>query len=603
MTYFWFEYLYFIAAILAILVSTSAAILFFTTRKTEKSTKTSWRAYGFLSLSLAFFLYILVSKSENFILVAILAELAALSMILRGLWEEPFLAHLKAVKSKTTVPKLIDRSKLYSRKGLIKLLILGFVSFGVLGGLVLGYSQITEDLSFGQYISPALTLISVVFILATAFLQFQRFRKESKDKEKKRQNLFPLLGYIALLVRNVLLLLVRLSDTEAVSIEGINSVSINLGRASTIFTLIAFLFLARWAWYYIKPRTALRIYVSFFTIAIIISSIGSFLFTLLIFNIVEQNNYELMSEGAYAQFLVMEDKSNTALILAKSMAQEDCLVDNISSFGYYNTYEDTEEQVLTSGIDILRIYDTQGQVVLSPSDERERGQFFDDDVNLQKAINGNQAIKSFDTEPHVLSSIIVVRGLYPITCNDSLNGVVEIGYKLDNAFVDFSQDRTDLDVTMFTDETRSATTLYKLDGVSRWVGTKMTDANVLVNVLEEGEAYSHTSNNLGEEYYSAYLPIHNYSGEIIGMLAVESPTYELFEKSRQQLINVFLVLALMSILAAGLGYYSLQSGRFKVNLRKLTPKAGLGRLRKKVKTDIKREQFKRKKGSVFKPKE
>jgi sensor histidine kinase regulating citrate/malate metabolism len=266
-----------------------------------------------------------------------------------------------------------------------------------------------------------------------------------------------------------------------------------------------------------------------------------------------------MTEGAQAQYLVMEDRTNTALILARSFAIDQDMTSLVETDEYYTLLEQTEDQLLSSNIDILRVFDASGQVLVSASDERERNQSFSDDEMLSKVLEKKQPIKSFDREAHVLSPVMIGRGIYPILSDDEVVGAIEIGFKLDTAFVDFSKDRTGLDVTIYTDANRSATTIYKLDGVSRWVGTDETNDEVIDKVLTKGQTYALEVDRLGQDYYSAFVPIRNFKGDIIGMVSVGSPTYELFEESRQQLLSAFLILTMISIFAALLGYYAMQN--------------------------------------------
>ena len=208
----------------------------------------------------------------------------------------------------------------------------------------------------------------------------------------------------------------------------------------------------------------------------------------------------------------------------------------------------------------MRFYDEEGNVIASPSDERERGDNFSNDPVLTEAINEKKPVKSFSTHPHVLAPLVSARAIYPIFGNNNqLTGAVEVGYLLDTAFVDFSKSRTGLDVTLYTGDLRSATTIFKQDGVSRYVGTQETDTAILENTLINGETFSLEHERLGLGYYSAFIPVRDFSGLIIGMVSVGTPTFQLFEDSRQQLLNSFLILTIISLAAAGIGYLAMRN--------------------------------------------
>ena len=53
-------------------------------------------------------------------------------------------------------------------------------------------------------------------------------------------------------------------------------------------------------------------------------------------------------------------------------------------------------------------------------------------------------VKSFEVQDGVLAPIVIARSLYPIMLYGNLVGAVEAGYVFDNAFVDYSKEKTGL---------------------------------------------------------------------------------------------------------------------------------------------------------------
>lgn len=324
-------------------------------------------------------------------------------------------------------------------------------------------------------------------------------------------------------------------------------------------TLAAFVFLGIWAWYFIKARFYLRTVISFLAVAITVSSIGALVFTILIFSIIEQNNFKLMTEGARTQELVMEDRKNTALVIARSIADEEGFLGQVINDEYQTLLANLEDTLLSSGVDILRIYDGNGNVIVSPSDQRERGENHLDDPLLREGIEGKKAVTGFNTKEHVLAPLIAARAIYPLISGGRVVGAIEVGYLFDSAFVDYSKARTGLDVTIYANELRSATTIYKEDGVSRFVGTYETEQEVIDRVLKRGETFAIEVERLGINYYTAFLPLRDIDGNTIGMVSVGTPTYQLFEDARQQLLSSFLILSFVSLVAAAVGYLTMRN--------------------------------------------
>lgn len=76
-------------------------------------------------------------------------------------------------------------------------------------------------------------------------------------------------------------------------------------------------------------------------------------------------------------------------------------------------------------------------------------------------------------------------------------------------------------VTIFAEDTRIATNVEEEDG-SLALGTTVSD-EVAQQVLNEGEDYYGEATVVGNNYYTAYTPIQNESGEIIGMFYAGAP--------------------------------------------------------------------------------
>jgi len=332
-------------------------------------------------------------------------------------------------------------------------------------------------------------------------------------------------------------------------------------QLAIFFGFLGFLGLAIWAWNYIKVRKFLRTYVTFLTIAILVSSLGSLVFTQLIFSIVEDNNLELMQRGAATEHVIASDKQDTALFIARTLATNPSVIQEIQAGDTASLIHSTEIQQQGASLDILRIYNTFGEVIASPGDDRDRGLVFNDDKLISYALLERSHIKSFDVQDGVLSPVVVARAIHPVIVNGEVIAAVEAGYILDTAFVDYSKEKTGLDVTIYTGDERSATTIHTLDGVSRWVGSKEVDEDVLQNVLQDGIDHALVVDRLGIIYYSAYVPVQDVNGDVIGMISAGTPTIVLFEDTRQQLVTTFLIVTIISLLAAGLGYAAMRSFR------------------------------------------
>ena len=86
------------------------------------------------------------------------------------------------------------------------------------------------------------------------------------------------------------------------------------------------------------------------------------------------------------------------------------------------------------------------------------------------------------------------------------------------------QKETGIDYTIFWGDTRVLTTINKIDGSGKLVGTKASDA-VIANTLQGGNEFSATNLNIeGQKYMGYYIPLVNSDGSIIGMVFTGRPS-------------------------------------------------------------------------------
>ena len=553
MVLFWYEIAHFLTAIFGILVSISAAALFFLVIRYERQLQTLWRAIGFSALAIAMLLFILERKFAFLGIPALLAQAFAFISIYIGVFAEPKLSQLLEIGKK---PVLNEHGEYKNFKNNV-----GKKSASPLSTFIITLiALLLVTVFWTQYVPAFLEAITVLFIALTIPIQFRRFQKEKHDLRARRLNLYPLLGYIGLLIGACLLLLFRLPPLDIVIIREFTLDYSLVWRFGLVFLFIGFFFLANWAWTFVRVRPFLRTYVVFLTIAIIVASLGSLVFTTLIFRIVERNNLQLMTNGVKTEDLVLQDRANTALLVARTIGNDQAV---LQAFGQHQ--QDTLREKITqylnnSNADAIRVYDENSVITLNPSDERDEGRAISGDRYLNFVLTERKQLKTFDIRPGVLASEVLGRALYPIMNNQQVvTGVIEVDYTFDTAFVDFSKEKTGLDVTIYANKKRSASTILTLDNVSRWTGLEETDQAVVSTVIGKGQLLSIALGSLGRPYYSAFAPIRNVNGDIVGMVSVGTPTATLFEETRQQLITTFLIVMLISLLVALVGYLAIRS--------------------------------------------
>lgn len=555
MTLFWYEIAHFLIAIFGILVALSASALFFLVIRYERQLQTVWRAIGFSALAVTFLLFIFERKYEIVGTPALIVQAFAFISIYIGVFAEPKLSQLLQIGKKSVSADHAAYRNVRATVGGRAAPAPLTVFFLVLVALIL------VSVFWAPYTRAFLEALAALFVGLTIPIQIRRYQREVDDQKARRLNLYPLLGYIALLAGMVALVFFRLPGTlEIVSLRQLTLEYSWIWQLGQALLALGFVFLGLWAWTFIRVRPFLRTYVVFLSIAIVVASFGSLIFTMLIFGIVERNNLKLMSEGAKTQDLIMQDRATQALAFAIDIGKNPDVLQSLGQHTIAPLRDRIKQYVTDSNASNIRIYDPNGQIIVSSTDERDEGRVIRDDRYLNFTLSQHRQYKTFDLVPGVLTPSVIARALYPIlNGQQELLGVVEVDHSFDNAFVDFSQKKTGLDVTIYAGKKRAATTIMTLDGVSRWTGSEESDQAVIDTVLQQGKLYSAALDRLGRPYYSAFEPVKNVNGEIIGMVTVGTPTALLFEETRQQLITTFLIVMLISLLVALLGYVAVRS--------------------------------------------
>ncbi len=100
-------------------------------------------------------------------------------------------------------------------------------------------------------------------------------------------------------------------------------------------------------------------------------------------------------------------------------------------------------------------------------------------------------------------------------------------------------------VTVFNGDTRAATTVRD-SSRKRSVGTKASQP-VIDAVLKGGESYTGVADVVGEEYHSAYEPIKDKAGNVIGMLFVGLSVHELDDVNKNFIVTMAAAIAIILI--------------------------------------------------------
>ena len=173
-------------------------------------------------------------------------------------------------------------------------------------------------------------------------------------------------------------------------------------------------------------------------------------------------------------------------------------------------------------------------------------------LGYRSADNGFGISLQSKASSNVKSVIEIIEFRYPGDWHIE-NGLLYKGdLKIDknDQIVDFLGGICEGHVTIFQGDTRVATTVKKSDG-QRSVGTKASE-KVINEVLKNGKPYTGLAEVLGEEYHSAYSPISDKTGQVIGMIFVGLPASSLSHIQNDFIFSIVLTVIVI-VIVLGIG--------------------------------------------------
>ncbi|HZF60015.1 MAG TPA: methyl-accepting chemotaxis protein, partial [Desulfovibrio sp.] len=185
-----------------------------------------------------------------------------------------------------------------------------------------------------------------------------------------------------------------------------------------------------------------------------------------------------------------------------------------------------------AGSDFMTITDEKG-IVIGRGHSKKHGDSVTNQETVVIALTGKPAVA-------VVAGTEVpftIRASFPVMHDGKLVGSVSIGTSLVTpAYLDWLKKLSGVNVTIFKGDTRVMTTIMLQDG-KRAIGTKLQSPEILKAVLERGETVFSHNNILGIDYNSAYWPVKDANGKIVGMWFVGMPIDELQRLERVAISN------------------------------------------------------------------
>jgi hypothetical protein len=436
-------------------------------------------------------------------------------------------------------------------------LVLSLQIIKIVGLILIFASLIKEPLLHppkNEALAISLLLVSQSLIPLSAVLYLiiglTYLRKSTDGFEKQVRPMF--FAFLILSISEFITISLLGSETPAVFLSKVLATFGPLWTASRITELIGITILGIWSWGYLRFRAQSQLFIIFVTSSFFIFTTTTFSFTFLLLNNLENDALSHLKTDIKVLQYASERLESEALSDAKVIAENQTLINYLESDDIGNLHEVTLQFMLSQNTDFLEITNDTGKIIMRASDKEKVGDSLNENTEVISALSG-KSLSTLITREGIVAPEVQIRAAAPIFIEDSVVGVVITGFKVDSAFVDGVKAVTGLDASVFADNIRSATTFISPDGKSRYIGTKETNKNVLSTVLVKGEVFTGSSLVLNQPYYTAYSPLKTEKGEVIGMLFVGKPQFELFETAEKSIQITFLgsvILMVISIIPA-----------------------------------------------------
>jgi len=390
----------------------------------------------------------------------------------------------------------------------------------------------------------SISIVSFIFPILSALAGFLYLKRATIGLEN---HLKPVaLSFFLLSLSEVLALGYMLRESSNSGLYSFVAPYSILWIIQSITILLAIAVLTKWTFFYLLKRIQSQLFMIFVSATVGLFIIITLVFSGLLLKNIESEALVSLTTDVNVLEYAINSKKDEAVSDAQVIAFNPDVIESISKNNKSKLRSIATSSLLAKKQTNVTILTSDG-VVLARGDDPERiGDSLSSDVLVKKAIGGENAV-SVVTKDGVLAPTVSVRSAVPVMSGSEVIGVVMVGTDIDNAFADGVKETTGLNVSIYADNTRSATTFIAPDGKTRWVGVKEESEAVKKRVILEGKLFAGSINVLNVPYLSAIIPLKDINNNVIGMLFVARTQVSLLQAAGKSIEITFLVAVLLLI--------------------------------------------------------
>ncbi|ADP87036.1 methyl-accepting chemotaxis protein [Nitratidesulfovibrio vulgaris] len=248
----------------------------------------------------------------------------------------------------------------------------------------------------------------------------------------------------------------------------------------------------------------------------------------------------------------IDDSMRAYLVSAKLFGEKPELAQAVVAGDHGKVMALAKRYMHDADADFMTVSDASLKVVGRGHSDKA-GDDISNQATARKALQGQTSVG-------VVSGTVVpfsVRASAPVMLDGRVVGSVSLGRSMvTEAFADSIKGYSGVEFTVFKGDTRAMTTIIKADG-KRAIGTKMDNPKVLETVLQRGAQFLARNAILGKEYQTAYWPIKDIDGAVVGMWFIGVPLASIqaaIAKVEQSTVGVSL--GIMFVMAAAAFFFA-----------------------------------------------
>lgn len=372
------------------------------------------------------------------------------------------------------------------------------------------------------------------------------FRKATTGLERHlKQSSF---AFFFLFLSETLSLASFLRDSTNINVYNLTASFGPVWIVEKIFLLLAVVLLGRWVWSYLVKRVQSQLFMIFTTSVLIIFLVVSISFTFLLVRNIEDQTLSDLETATKVLNYSLDTKKSEVSALAEVFSNNPAISNAVVGKNHEELSSLLSTALENKQVSSITITSDTGLVLARAEDPDNWGDSLSSDPLVRTALIGKVA-SNFVSKEGVVAPVIYLQAARPIIADKKVTGSVLVSITVGNSFLDGIKSSTGLDSSVYSGNTRSATTLVMPNGKDRWVGVKEENSKIKDRVLENGQTYKGSLSVLNRPFLAVYQPLKDVNNEVIGMSFTGQPQVLVLTAAGRSIELTFLISVLLLLIS------------------------------------------------------